>query len=271
MSSRVFEAKTGHTESKPQLCGLSNNPISKGDQIMYLVCRGEDARPEYQIKVTREEKKQVTYRGRPKTIFEKDYGMDDGKRFRSVFGGWQMNHDTGKREKIFTWQEYKGLDADGEEIWNPVKCWSHIVFAQIAADLGYEVRCNKKGKWKTTTARDGDRAIGSEHTIDAEGENAMEVLARAVCSDEELGLVAPSEPEDSLEDSLEDSVEEILSILERTGAEARAEREEIIREENEAIGAAMNAEAEAEEERLDAEALGMTLEQYRRVLANQNG
>jgi len=239
MSSRVFRATTGHTIENPQLCGLSNREIQEDDQIMYLVCHGGDARPEYQIKVTREEKKEKTYRGRTRTVYERDYGMDDGRTFRSVFGGWQVNHDTGKREKVFNWQELKGTDSDGEEIWSPVKCWSNVVLAEVADELGYAVRRKKNGKWQTTTAHDGDRTVGNEHTIDAEGENAMEVLARAVCSDEELGLVAPKEPE----------------------------IEEIIRDENESLSEAMNAEAEAEEERLDAEAMGMTVEQWRKALA----
>jgi hypothetical protein len=246
MSSRVFKAKAGHTADKPQICGLSDKKIAKGDWIMYLVCHGADARPEYQIKVTREEKKTVKFRGRSKTVSEKDYGMDNGRKFRSVFGGWQRNDDTGKREKVFSWQEHKGKDADGEDIWMPVKCWSHIVLADIADGLGYEVRKNGKGKWRTTTAHDGDRAIGNEHTVDAEGENAMEVLARAACSDEELGLVPPK---------------------------AESEIDQIIREENEAISQAMNAEMAAEaallDEMEDAKALGMTLAQYRRLVAER--
>jgi hypothetical protein len=235
MSSRVFKAKTGHSEEKPQICGLSNREVSKGDPIMYLVCHGSDARPEYQIKNTAGADEKTNYE------------MDDGRQFRSVFGGWHKNEETGKREKQFTWQEQKGTDADGYPIWATVTCWSHIVLAEVAEKLGYSVKKKKNGKWSTTTAHEGDRAVGSEHTVSEESENAMEVLARAACTDEELGLVAPGE---------------------------ESERERLIREENEAIADSMNAEMEAEADhmdRLDAEALGMTLEQYRRVLANQNG
>jgi hypothetical protein len=145
-----------------------------------------------------------------------------------VFGGWQVNPDTGKREKVFNWQELKGTDSDGEEIWSPVKCWSNVVLAEIADSLGYAVRRKKNGKWQTTTAHDGDRTIGNEHTIDAEGENAMEVLARAVCSDEELGLVAPQKEEPA-----------------ETVGEGKEEREL----------------------RLDAEAMGVTVEEWRKALA----
>lgn len=241
MSSRVFQATTGHSEANPQICGLSGREIQEGDWILYLVCHGADARPEYQIKVTREEEVEKEYYNRrkrrkiKKKVYERDYGMDNGRRFRSVFGGWGTDPDTGKRCKQFKWQEFAGLDADGEEVWNPVKCWSHIALAHIADDLGYEVRKDKKGKFRKTRAHEGDRAIGNEHTIDAEGENAMEVLARAACSDEELGLVPPKEERDA-EDSM--------------------------------MAALRNEEA-ANEERLDAEALGLTVEQYRKLVAER--
>jgi hypothetical protein len=248
MSSRVFKAKTGHTKDRPQICGLSDREIAEDDHIMYLVCHGGNARPEYQIKVTREEKKQVTFRGRTKTVSERDYGMDDGRRFRSVFGGWQQNQDTGKREKVFQWQELTGLDADGEENWQPVKCWSHIVLAQVATDLGYDVRCNKKGKWQMTTAHEGDRAIGNEHTLDAEGTNAMEVLARAACTDEELGLVPPTR-----------EVSEPVHVSEVI-AEIKADVQD--------AGAYQDFDQDAEDREL-AEVLGMTVEQYRKAVAER--
>ena len=252
MSSRVFKAKSGHTKESPQICGLSNAFISKGDWILYLVCHGTNARPEYQIKILKEVKKTVVFRGRSKTVTEKDYGMDNGRRFRSVFGGWGQNPDTGKREKVFTWQEFAGLDADGEEVWNPVKCWSHIVLAEVADSLGYEVRKRGNGKWATTTAYKGDRAIGNEHTISDEGENAMEVLARAACTDEELGLVPPSG---------EVVVAHSYRLVDsKAEAEAEAAR----------MQAEYECDGEAEEDRLDAEALGMTLEQYRRALARNS-
>ena len=241
MSSRVFKAKTAHSKEKPQICGLSNREIAKDDPIMYLVCNGVDARPEYQIKVTREEKTTKKFRGRERTVYEKDYGMDDGRVFRSVFGGWHVNPDTNKREKSFEWQECKGKDANGNAIWVPVECWSHIALAEVADRLGYEVRKNGKGKWSTTTAREGDRAIGNEHSVSSEEPNAMEVLARAACTDEELGLVPPSK--------VEDSVEEILEILDG--------KAEIVEQDK--------AEQSFDQDAEDAEALGMSLENYRKL------
>ena len=215
MSSRVFKAKSGHTPERPQLCGLSNREISKGDEILYLVIAGDNARPEYQIKVTREERKKVTFRGRTRTTFDRDYGMDNGRQFRSVFGGWQTNPDTGKREKTFEWQEKKG------EVWSPIECWSHIALADVAEELGYDIRKRKNGKRQTTTAHDGDRAIGNEHTVNApETVNAMEVLARAACTDEELGLVAPGTGPSAREKAEQFEVNETLEILEELRSES---------------------------------------------------
>lgn len=214
---------------------------------MYLVCHGNDARPQYQIKVVaeREVEKEIYDRRQRrkvrKTVTERDYGIG-GRRFKTVYDGKKINPQTGKKEKSFIWQEKIGVDSDGEPMWRTVKCWSHIVHAEAAERLGYEVRADANGEWVTTVALDGDRAVGSEHTVEEEEDNAMVTLARAALNDEEAGLVAPKE----------------------------TEFEQIIREENEAISEAMNAEMEAEADILDkrdAEALGMTLEQYRKVVA----
>jgi hypothetical protein len=246
MSSRVFQAKTGHTAQNPQLCGLTGTPVQRDDWIMYLVCHGADARPQYQIKVVaeREVEKEIYDRRKrrkvKKTVTERDYGMA-GRQFRTVYDGKRKNPQTGKREKIFIWQEHVGIDADGEPMWRTVKCWSHIVHAEAADRLGYEVREDENGEWAKTEAYDGDRAVGSEHNVEEEEDNAMVTLARAALSDEEAGLVPPE-----------------------------TEVEQIIREENEAISEAMSAEMEAEAKFLDerdAEALGLTLEQYRKLVS----
>jgi hypothetical protein len=248
MSSRVFKARTGNSKDNPQVCGLTGDPINRDDWIMYLVCHGGDARPEYQIKVVSEQdvEKDIYDRRKrrkvKKTVTQRDYGMN-GTSFRTVYDGKRKNHSTGKMEKIFVWQEQVGIDADGEPEWRTVKCWSHIVHAKAAEELGYEVRADASGEWVSTEAHEGDRAVGSEHTVEEEEDNAMVTLARAALTDEEAGKVAPTEVE------------------------------EIIREENEAISEAMSAEMEAEADhldKLDAEALGLTLEQYRNLLAKNS-
>lgn len=248
MSSRVFPATTGHSKARPQLCGLSGRPIQEGDLVMYLVCHGDDARPEYQIKVTREEKVEKTYYDRRKRrkvtrkVTERDYGMDDGREFRSVFNGWQTNPDTGKREKVFAWQQKTGVDADGEDIWMPVKCWSKLVFAEVAERLGYEVRKRRNGKYSMTTAHEGDRNVGNEHSLEEEQEPAMIAVARAALSDEEAGLVEPK---------------------------VETERERFLREEQDAEDARMQAEQEADEHAEMAAALGISLADYRRLVAER--
>lgn len=245
MSSRVFQARTGHSADNPQLCGLTNTPIQRDDWIMYLVCRGADARPDYQIKVVAENEVEKEYfnrwkkRREKRKVVERDYSLN-GQEFRTVYNGKKKNPTTGKYEKNFIWQECVGIDADGEKEWRTVKCWSHIVHAKAAESLGYEVRADKDGKWLTTEAYEGDRAVGSEHTVEAEEENAMIELARAALSEEEAGLVPPSTPEDDGE---------------RIAAQAEAD----------AINAMIDAEEEDHRDREDAEALGLTLEEYRRI------
>ena len=93
-----------------------------------------------------------------------------------------------------------------------MKCWSHIVFAAKAEELGYEVRADSNGKWATTQAQEGDRAVGSEHNVETEEDNAMVTLARAALTDEEAGLVPPSN-EQSPEDL--DLSREELSLMAR--------------------------------------------------------
>lgn len=243
MSSRVFQARTAHTSSNPQICGLTGNHISKNDWIMFLVCRGADAVPEYQIKCTAEREVEKEYYSRRKrrkvktTTTQRDYGTDDGKQFRSVYDGKRRNSE-GKMEKVFLWQQQDGLDADGLPRWITVKCWSNVVHASAAEDLGFDVRADANGEWVTTIAFEGDRTRGNEHTVETEPENAMTVIARAVLSDEEAGLVAPGTVDVAAEN------------------EAETER----------MSAEIASDVDAEERR-DAEALGMTLEQYRKVNA----
>lgn len=197
MSSRVFKARTGNTPENPQFCGLTGNPIEEGDWVFYLVCRGDEARPEYQIRVVAEREVEKEYYNRrrrrrmTKTVTEREYGLGD-RRFRTVFDGWRENPDTGKREKVFSWQEQVGEDENGEPRWRTVNCWSQLVHAKAAQELGYEVRTDKAGRWLETEAFQGDRRIGSEHTI-GEEPNAMEELARAALTDEEAGIAPPKE------------------------------------------------------------------------------
>ena len=229
--SRVFKARTSHSDGNPQLCGLTGTPIQEGDYCFYLVCNGKQARPEYQISVVREESKKGTkYK---KKIRE----TPDGTPFFSVCTGeWETfkkaNGKTGRR-KVFEWQTEDPVT--GARI--PVKVWSNMVLASAAEKLGYRVPKTAKGKYITTTAHQGERTRGYEHRLADEAEPAMVTVAKAALSDEEAGLVAPgSEPEK----------------VEEAAVEAESQQAP---------------ESDDSEEAELAAALGMTLDQYRKALA----
>jgi hypothetical protein len=190
MSSRVFKARTGHTDSNPQLCGLTQAPIQEGDWCFYLVCKGTSARPEWQISVVREE----TTKGRGGRSFTKKIReTPDGQPFFSVFtGNWETykkaDGSTGRR-RVYEWQTE---DAQtGARI--PVLVWSNMVLASAAEKLGYKVPMNAKGKYITTQAHQGDRTRGFEHQAAKEAEPAMVTIAKAALSDEDAGLVEPKD------------------------------------------------------------------------------
>lgn len=189
MSSRVFKARTGHTESIPQLCGLTQAPIQEDDYCLYLVCRGTAARPDYQITVVREE---VT-KGRGGRTYTKNVReTPDGQAFFSVFTGqWETykkaDGSTGRR-RVYEWQTE---DANGNRI--PVVVWSNMVLADAAEKLGYNVGKNTKGNYVTTQAHRGDRTVGFEHQTAKEAEPAMVTVAKAALDDEAAGRVAPKE------------------------------------------------------------------------------
>ena len=203
MSSRVFKARTSHTDANPQLCGLTQTPIQEDDWCFYLVCSGQSARPEYQINVVREE--EYSYRGKKRK--RKIRETPDGKPFFSVFtGAWETytkaDGSTGRR-RVYEWQTE---NANGARI--PVLVWSNMVLASSAEALGYKVPMNAKGKYITTKAHQGDRTTGYEHQNAPEAEPAMVTIAKAALSDEEAGLVAPGtedKPVESEQDTAQDA------------------------------------------------------------------
>ena len=203
MSSRVFKARTSHSEGNPQLCGLSSTPIQEGDYCFYLVCSGQSARPEYQISVVREEE---TKGRNGKKYSKKIRENPQGQQFFSVFTGqWETfkkaNGKTGKR-RVYEWQTE---NAEGARI--PVVVWSNMVLASAAETLGYSVPKNAKGTYITTKAHVGDRTRGFEHQSAQEAEPAMVTIAKAALSDEEAGLVAPK-GEAKVEPATEEASEE---------------------------------------------------------------
>jgi hypothetical protein len=189
MSSRVFKATTGHSDANPQLCGLTGTPIQKDDWCFYLVCKGDKARPDYQISVVREEEK-TGRRGKKYT--KKIRETPDGQPFFSVFTGeWETyekrDGSTGRR-RVYEWQTEDPVT--GARI--PVLVWSNMVLASSADKLGYRVPKTKNGKYITTKAHQGDRTVGFEHR-QGEEEPAMVTIAKAALSDEDAGVVAPKD------------------------------------------------------------------------------
>jgi len=233
MSSRVFKARTSHSDANPQLCGLTQAPIQEDDWCFYMVCSGKSARPEYQISVVREE--EYTYRGKKRQ--RKIRETPDGKQFFSVFtGAWETykkaDGSTGRR-RVYEWQTE---NSEGARI--PVLVWSNMVLASSAEKLGYSVPMNAKGKYITTKAHVGDRTTGYEHQNAPEAEPAMVTIAKAALDDEAAGLVAPGseiEPE---------VAESEASVAQDAGPDPLDEDEASL-----------------------AEALGMSVERYRALVA----
>ena len=239
MSSRVFEARTSHTPDNPQLCGLTGHPIQKGDLCFYLVCEGDQARPEWQVRQIQT----VTTaggRGRRRKTRKVYESNRTGRPFRCTWTGeWEefekQDGSTGRR-RVYEWQVEQ---ADGSM--KTVEVWSNMVHVEAAEQLGYDIPKDGKGKYRKTKAHRGDRTQGHEHKIAKEAENPLLTLAKAGLSPEERGEVAP-QPEAKVEAKPE--------------PEAPAEP----------VEATVPVTDPDEEDRLDAEALGITLEDYRKLL-----
>ena len=239
MSSRVFQAHTSHTKSNPQRCGLTQIPIQQGDWCFYLVCKGDSARPDYQINVVREEEVEVK-RGR-KTYKNKKKIREtpDGQPFFSVFTGqWETykkaDGSTGRR-RVYEWQTEDPVT--GARI--PVQVWSNMVLASSAESLGYNVPKDSKGKYVTTKAHVGDRTVGFEHRS-GEEEPAMVTVAKAALDDVSAGRVAPPEESETAVPAGWDVAD--TSIEQDTAQDAGPDEDSEL-----------------------AAALGMTLEQYRKL------
>jgi hypothetical protein len=205
MTSRVFKARTGHTPSNPQLCGLTGAEIQKDDRCLYLVCHGAKARPDYQVRLV-DEVEYEDSRGatRKRKVFES--GMTGQPMFSVWTGEWETytkaNGKKGRR-RVYEWQTE---GSDGRRY--PVECWSNMVHLSAAETLGYDIPRNKDDEILTTNARKGDRTKGVEHRVSKDAESPLVTLAKAALDDEEAGLVAPKEEHVS-----EADVDEIIRLL----------------------------------------------------------
>jgi hypothetical protein len=206
MTSRVFKARTSHTPSNPQLCGLTLAEITKGDLCLFLVCHGAEARPEWQVRlVGREAKEGSSYK---RNIFESE---KTGQPFFSVWTGeWESYKDANgktKRRRVYEWQ----VEGDDGRRY-PVEVWSNMVRLSAAEELGYDIPRDGDGKVRKTTAFKGDRTKGWEQRVAKDSEAPLVTLAKVMLDDEEAGLVAPAE---------EAVIEEILDTLDGKPADDR--------------------------------------------------
>ena len=171
MSSPVFNAKTSHTKSKPQLCGLSGTQISKGDNVFYLTCRGKEAKPDQQVLIARYVEK--TWRG--KTKLKPVYEGPGNLPWRSVPSGNYRTIGEGshfeRRVPIFKWQE----ERNG--VWHDVRTWENMVLADVAVEMSYQLPRTRTGKIRRTVAKKGDRTKGYAHDV-GKPENPLLALAR---------------------------------------------------------------------------------------------
>lgn len=181
MSSKSFPARTGHTPSNPQLCGLhaqsgcSNvapakdangddieqevpGAILKKERCFYLTCRGDQATPKSQIKSSK-----------------KADGCDTG--FRIIPSG--KTRTVGKapytrQVPIFKWQEQAG---DGR--WHDLLVWEKMVHEDCAAQCGYQTP-GVKGH-----AHRGKRTKGFAHRVNPQPIPALEELAAIMAEDDD--------------------------------------------------------------------------------------
>jgi len=170
MSSRTFNARTTHTETSPQVCGLheaslccANLTDDDGDvkevpgaivakqECLYLTCRGDEANPEAQIQRSNKKDDYATgYRVIPSGQ-RREY---KDKRGHSHF------------KPIFKWQQQA---SDGR--WHDVKVWERMVHVECANKLGYFTGVGK------TTAFRGDRTEGHAHRLNPTPISGLEELA----------------------------------------------------------------------------------------------
>ena len=171
-------------------CGLTNEPITQGDQCLFLTCSGVQAHPDHQIKAVGEET--YKWRGQNKTRVIRE--TPDGRRFRSVpTGVFRCKRNScateydyyrawcscrAKVTPIYKWQEKQG------EGWHDVTVWEKAVHAEAAVNLGYYVPLRSDGAFVTTVAHEGTRTVGHAHKVDVSAESPLVALGRVVTEGE---------------------------------------------------------------------------------------
>ena len=167
MSSRIFKARTTHSDSSPQICGLHASSLCAANidgkevpggivadqECYFLTCQGDQANPAAQIQ--RSSKKD---------------GYATG--FRTIPSGRYKEYKDRRgiihRKPIFKWQEQ---GPNGR--WHDVKVWEKMVHTSCAAKLGYFVSQSH------TVAFRGNRTKGHAHSVNANPISGLEELAAA--------------------------------------------------------------------------------------------
>ena len=175
MSSRSFEAKTGHTASNPQLCGLHGSTgcasegvegaIMQGQMCFYLTCKGNEARPAYQIQ---------------KSNKRDDYSTG----YRIVKTGTRTvgKEPFTRQQPVFGWQEQR----NGR--WHDLVVWERMVHTLCAEEAGYVAPGDR------TIANPGDRTQRHAHQVSKTPESPLKELARVIDEPEQ------QEAKDDLDD-----------------------------------------------------------------------
>lgn len=173
MSSRTFNARTTHSTSDPQICGLHlaslcseivpievdgkvvekevPGAIVKGQECLYLTCRGDQASPAAQIQ-----------RSNKKDGYSTGYRTIPSGRFKEYKDRRGYIH----KKPIFKWQEQ---DSTGR--WHDVKVWEQMAHVDCTAKLGYFTGFGR------TTAFRGNRTRGHAHTVNSAPISGLEELA----------------------------------------------------------------------------------------------
>lgn len=171
MSSRTFKARTTHSSTDPQLCGLrissccchavedgdetveAPGAIVSGQECYYLTCRGTEASPGMQIQSSNK-----------KDGYSTGYRVIPSGRHREYKDRRGIIH----RKPIFKWQEQA---ADG--CWHDVTVWERMVHVDCAEKLGYKVPRSR------TSAFRGARTEGHAHKVAPTPISVLEELAAA--------------------------------------------------------------------------------------------
>ena len=187
MSSRKFNARTTHSTSDPQICGLHEvsgcshaieldpdkgpedvpGAIKAKDECFYLTCKGNEASVKEQIQSSTKKNGystgfRVTPSGRTREVGKCRSGhgsQQECEQDSCTRGNWY-------RKKIYKWQEQKA-----DERWYDVLVWERMAHTACAHEAGYTVPAD------ATKAHRGARTKGYGHKVKPDPISGLEELA----------------------------------------------------------------------------------------------